>query len=607
MSFDYGSDSNKFNLPNPMRLENIFLLLCGSALLIAGLLLLLMVKQAIAAETIYYKLAAVLLAVAMLGAGVSLLGWAMRQLRFFFGRGRPVSLADEVPNGMQGKSPSSDSLREVLRQQALVYQEPQGALSTLLHSIVPNLTFAPERIRNLALLHFKKGITLLMVLAVLVLSLVGGKAHGPEWQHIANWIGLAFMGYVVWLLLAPVNNALGLSLRDAEQTLSPSRLVMMLVLAILGPVILLKLAPKLPDVAWLDPFPQVFVLIVLALAVYSVFYLALLRNVKQPPNTMVSNKQDTWSINCHPGLALEEFAREMQNNWQESIPNRTYSRLEPHIDLNEKSGRFYAEALEETQPLPIDAAPVLFASALASPRLKPLLLLDLIGTSFVLLATVLFTLSGMQILSVAASTFNANLLTYGAVFFALGVYAISSAHQLWQRFEFKSQLISIEMSGHYVTAQLDHGNVLKDSIKTNSHVVQIESMTFRLWLTELTSVTFQNGSQRYALSLVGNAERAEQLLRHFKKFAHDQAIILAPKAQADQQRHAVLGQFNQAAAWPDAPEGMAISQGEGVLIDTAVVDVAPALKRPKFCSKCGNATLPDALFCGECGEKITEA
>lgn len=82
MSFDYGSDSNKFNLPNPMRLENIFLLICGSVLLIAGMGLLLLVKQSLALDTAHYKLAVVLLAVAMLGAGVSLLGWAMKQLRF---------------------------------------------------------------------------------------------------------------------------------------------------------------------------------------------------------------------------------------------------------------------------------------------------------------------------------------------------------------------------------------------------------------------------------------------------------------------------------------------------------------------------------------------
>lgn len=603
MSFDYGSDSNKFNLPNPMRLENIFLLICGSVLLIAGMGLLLLVKQSLALDSAHYKLAVVLLAVAMLGAGVSLLGWAMKQLRFFFGRGRPVSLADEVPGAMQGKSAGSDSLREVLRQQALEYQEPQGALSTLLHSIVPNLTFAPERVRNLALLHFKKGITLVLVLAVLILSLVGGKAHTAEWQHIADWIGVAFMGYVIWLLLAPVGNVLNLSLRAAEQSLSPSRLVMMLVAAVLGPVLLLKLSSRLPDVGWLDPFPQVFILIVMALAVYGVFYLALLRNVKQPPNTVVSNKQDTWSINCHPGLALEEFSRVMQNDWQESIPNRVYSRLEPHIDLNEKAGKFYAEALEETQPVPIDAEPVTFASAYASPRLQPLLLLDLIGTTFVLISTGLLALSGMQLLSMSPATFNVNLLTYGVVFFALGMYAICSAHQLWQRFEFKSQLISIEMSGHYVTAQLDHGNVLRDAVKTNSHVVQVESMTFRLWVTEASSVTFQNGSPRYILSLAGNPERASQLLQHIKQFAQEQAIILAPKAQADQQRSAVLGQFNQPVAALAAAETLlALDSGQtDVPLEASVPQV---LKRPKFCGHCGTATPAEGAFCGECGEKL---
>ena len=604
MSFDYGSDSNKLNLPNPMRVENIFLSVCGVVLLLGGLILLVLIKNSFAVDNaMHYKITAIFLAVGMLLCGVSVLGWAMRQLRFFFGRGRPASLAGEVANGMQGKSNTSDDLVETLRQQALHYEEPQGALSNLLHSMVPNLIFAPSPIRNLALLHFKKGIGLVLILFALTLSLVGGKTNAAEWAHIADWIGVAFMAYVIWMLLAPSQRALSLTLREAEQSVSPQRLVAMLVAAIIGPVLLLKIAPKLPDISWLNPYPQVFILLVLALMVYGVFYLALLRNVKQPPNTVVSNQQSTWSINCNPGLVLEEFAREMQTSWQEKIPNRVYARMEPDIDLNAKAGKFKAEALEETQPMPLDATPITFAVALSTPRLQPLVWLDLIASVFIVIATVLLTISGGQMLHMNPETLNIQLLIYGIVLLSLGLYALRSAHQLWQRFEFKSQLVYLEMIGHYTTASLDHGNVLRDAIKTNSHVVQIESMTFRLWFTELTSVTFSNNPSRYMLSMAGNAERAAQMQQHYKNFAESQAIIMAPKSKVDQQRHAALSQFNQDQSGIGTNESaVLLPQPDGSILPIANTEIG--IKRPKFCGECGAAAPESGNFCAGCGVKL---
>lgn len=605
MTFDYGSDSNKLNLPNPMRVENIFLAICGVILLLGGLILLLCIKNALATDEVgHYKLLAIAMAIGLLLNGTFLLGKAMRQLRFFFGRGRPASLAGEVPNGMQGKSEGSDDLIETMRQQALHYEEPQGALSNLLHSIVPNLTFAPPPIRNLALFHFKKGIGLVLILVALSLSLIGGKTTGAQWAHIADWIGVAFMGYAIWMLLSPISSAIGLSLRQAEQSLDSKQLVLMLVAAIIGPVLVLKMAPSLPNISWLNPYPQVFILISLALAVYGVFYLALLRNVKEPPHTVVSNQQSTWCINCNPGLVLDEFSREMQNSWQEKIPNRVYSKIEPVIDLNAKAGKFTAEALEETQPLPLDSAKINLAVALKTPRLQPLAWLDLIATGFILLATILLTFAGWQVLHMSPETLNIQLLTYGIVLLSLGLYALNSAHYLWQRFEFKSQLICIEMNGHYTTAHLDHGNVIRDAIKTNSSVVQIESMTFRLWLTELTSVTFADNPRRYMLSMAGNAMRAEQMQNYYKAFAENQAIILAPKSTTDQQRHATLSQINQSAQ-------LAVSESATVTLlpeeDGSMQPITTTEnrgKRPKFCGECGTITPPTGSFCGECGAKI---
>ncbi|MCQ8811759.1 hypothetical protein NQU36_27790, partial [Escherichia coli] len=70
---------------------------------------------------------------------------ALRQLRLFFGRNQPVGLAPELPKDVEGSSPDGEGLRETIRQNAINYSVPTGAIDNLLYSLVRDLVFSPRR------------------------------------------------------------------------------------------------------------------------------------------------------------------------------------------------------------------------------------------------------------------------------------------------------------------------------------------------------------------------------------------------------------------------------------------------------------------------------
>ena len=92
-------------------------------------------------------------------------------------------------------------------------------------------------------------------------------------------------------------------------------------------------------------------------------------------------------MNAPPATLMDELDRLMQAAWTERIPNRRYARIDPVTTAATPTGSFAGELFEESQPLPITGtkAPTL-ASALAEPRHRALLLLDLYATALVIAA-----------------------------------------------------------------------------------------------------------------------------------------------------------------------------------------------------------------------------
>ena len=150
MTYEYGSDSKRLELPNPYRLQNRLLWLCGALLVSAGVVSLLWARSAMQESAIRLAAAPIVAGLLLLAAGIVAAATAATRLRFFFGRGRPASLAPEIAPGASGGSPAALALKDILRQGGLSYAEPQGAIEGLLYHWAPTLITAPREVQALA-------------------------------------------------------------------------------------------------------------------------------------------------------------------------------------------------------------------------------------------------------------------------------------------------------------------------------------------------------------------------------------------------------------------------------------------------------------------------
>ncbi len=129
MSYEYGSNSQNLNLPNPLRVHNIFLAAASAISGLTGLYLLFSARAALQAASHVRAIGAALVAFLILVVAGRMLYQLLSQLRFYFGRGRPTPLARLLQPDEQGTSPVAESyVKEALRQQALEYREPGDPL-----------------------------------------------------------------------------------------------------------------------------------------------------------------------------------------------------------------------------------------------------------------------------------------------------------------------------------------------------------------------------------------------------------------------------------------------------------------------------------------------
>jgi len=161
MAYEYSSTSRRLDVPNPLRSENVFLFAAAAIVLAAAVYLLMISRGAMAAGNGWWSAVPLVVGVILLVRAILLLAKGLGQLRFFFGRGQPAGLAAELGQDQAGISEEGAALRETLRQNALTYSEPQGALSGLLFSWIPDLIFAPPRIQQVTQRQFQTALALL--------------------------------------------------------------------------------------------------------------------------------------------------------------------------------------------------------------------------------------------------------------------------------------------------------------------------------------------------------------------------------------------------------------------------------------------------------------
>jgi hypothetical protein len=595
LAYDYSSDNKRLELPNPFRVENTFLFACAIVTLGGGLTGLMWARAAIQAESTRLGIAPLLVGVALLAAGCSFAVIAARRLRFFFGRGRPRSLAPEVAIGATGNSPRADFYKATLRQGGLEYPEPQGALNGVLYHAVPRLITAPVVVQALAQRHFFNALSFLVTLASFLFAwgLFGTDASRPL-------ISIVYFVFGAVVLLRPL-------VGGSQARLGTGALIALVVAAIVGPVAANLLGAALPSVRYSMTGQALFLLLFALVAVVLILG-ALHAQLDASPQTERSCEQRTLSMNGPPTSLITELERTLQAEWVEKIPNRRYTRIEPVTEGAAGSGRFSGELLEETQPMPMPGtAAVTLASALRAPRHGWLVLLDLYGTLLTALGVVcaLVYVRGFDPSRVLADGWgNTATVGYAAVCLAIAAFCFQSASAIWGRFDFESELVWVELLGTWQSSRIGTGNALNSRLQTENDVVRVESMTLRLWRARVESVVFGKDGARQVTAMYAMSQEAARLADALEAFAGRQSVFVAPRATEDQRRIGAL-QATEALLGGHAPARMDALAGAPDAPRLADAD-APALAS-RFCTACGARAAAGGRFCSACGTALPAA
>lgn len=588
MAYEYSGQGSKLDFPNPFYAENWFYA-CATGIALTGALILLI--QSRHSITSHHGLASWL--PLLIGLGLLLMGLRfgarmLAQLRFFFGRSEPVGLTRELNQDQAGRSEGSEFLKKILRQNALEYVEPTGPLNGLLYAWIRDLIFSPPVLQNTAQRQFQTAIAILVTLISFIVAWAG--FSDPK---AAAWMGLFYFLYSIFLLVRPLDY-------QSRARVSMNGLVVLILIAIFAPVVLPLFADQLPDITWLSLEGQTLFLLLASLLAVALYFLALMRQMNQPPRTDMARETAALSMNCHPKQLLDELDRNLQDSWIDRIPNRRYARILPVVQGN--TGTFSANLIEETQPMPAERERLGLAAALSLPRFRWIAMLEGLGVLMVLLGVVWLVLFGAQFDPENIQPHLLSMLTLGIAMLALCSYCLKVGHALWARFDFTSRLVWVEMEGNFQETAFNFGNDLTSQLKTSKRIINIETMTLRVWAAELDTVVFGKRGQRAIIGLRGVPDYARQMVGHLTDFAHAQSIIVAPTAEVDLKKADVLAAMSAQAAQaaPAAPNNLL----QAMAGPAAASGGTPAARPVALhCTQCGARLSPADVFCGECGFK----
>lgn len=595
MAYEYNSQDQRFEFPNPYKIENIFKVIGAIIFMLAGVWLLFSAKSAFSIG-ILTAVVPLAIGIFMFSYGGLLLAKGLSNLKFYFGRNQPVGLSQELSAQEVGITYGAQNIKDILRQSALTYHEPSGSVNGILYSIFPNLIFSPLFIRNAAEIQFQNAIVFIITLISALIAQVGASPNS------AAWLGIFYNIITLIVLLRPMANP-----NSGSQNIGISKVVLLVLVAILGPVLIPFLTQNAVAPSWLPSMGKAIFTLVAALVAIGIFFLAVLAQmVKEPPQASAGMVQDSLSMNGQPMQLFDELERHLQNQWVSSIPNRIYSRLLPSLETNKVRGTFEGEVLEETQPVPANTLKdMTLISCFKEHHYRWLAVLNTFGlvcflASVILLSIFAHFIYNGQFVDITYFSFG----FFGISMWILGKFCFDHGNYLWSRFDFVSDLIWVEARGNYQLSHMNFGRYLDDTVKTQKEIINIESMTLRVWYAEICTTTFGKNQERSILSMVSRKDEATLLKEHLVDFAKDQSIIVTPTSQGDLNRINSMNQVNQAVnnqGLPNVEKRAALPEGSNN--DENPTPVIIKAKSNIFCVSCGTKLEDHMMFCPQCGTK----
>ncbi|CAD6528529.1 zinc ribbon domain-containing protein [Paraburkholderia metrosideri] len=595
MSYEFSSEGDRLNLPNPFRVENWFRFAAALLLFAGGLAALLLSRHNLAAHHGGWAFLPLAMGIFLLGSGINYARMGMMQLRFYFGRGQPLSLADEIAASNQdGVMNGAANLQERMRSGALWFEDPKGALNGLLYSLIPALIYAPVPIRRLAQSQFESGLALTATLLSFLIATIGFDNSSDR-----TWVALLFFGFTFFLLLKPIEHG-----GQNTTPLGPAGLIGLLLVAVFAPIVVPLLSAHLPDLSWLPLTTQTFALLICAAVAVLLFFVALIRQTVVPPKTSMGSELATVSLNGQPKQLLDELERHMQRRWVEQIPNRRYARQTPNVAG--QSGQFSGQLFEETQPLPRDdMRRVDLQRAFTEPRYCWLVSLNAFGVGLVAIAVICLLWFAAAFSSSFDGTRSDALgwATFGSAMLAVGAFCLRVGHMLWARFDFLSKLVWVQFDGNFQRSRMNVGAQFTDRVRTESDVIAVHDMSVRIWVAEIDSVTFGRDHRRMIVGMRGLPDEARELRQILEQCAQQQTVVVAPTSQRDIEKIAVAGALNK----------LGDTAGSDLLpekLRDALSGVSPTARGASrasthTCTGCGETLEADSRFCDNCGAAVS--
>lgn len=500
MAFEYGSDT--LGIKNPFKFEGFILSIRGLIVTILGIIALFAVKELVNSGAKFAGWMSLGMGVILLSNGlIAVARGLFKVMRFYVGRGVPASLARN-----RGKSEShvkepyvaygDKNLEQMLMgRKNTTFQEPQGWLARMLHTLMPRLLFMPYPIRNWAQ---KLG-------SGLIYSLMAFLCYGLAWfsgntgltdisnTPVLDWLSIILATYLflIWSVRrTPLQRLLNVSL----QTAGSSGIVMMVVFSILAPVALshinheIRPLPELPIAA--GSYIAFMTLLAAIASAYGLF-ITFLRVQQANPKTEVSEYRTNWQESIHPQEIFINFENiVMANRRYKEIPNRVYRDFDANLieqGSNDK-GKFSGEMVQETQPV--------YKTLPITPLFKMLRIVGTIaGESMLAIAAILFYLAIEPVTLIKDAPMAAvDALVYPSIIWIFGQIISNTARVYWSEIHFESLIVYFQCHGTYSESRVSTGTSIHDSTRSENVVVRSSLTPWIISSRLVTSCFAESGS-----------------------------------------------------------------------------------------------------------------
>lgn len=500
MAFEYGSDT--LGIKNPFKFEGFVLTIRGIIVTLLGIVALFAVKDLVSSGA---KLAGWL----SLGIGILLLSNGIyavarglfKVMRFYVGRAVPASLARNVSKSESNSHESNVAYDDKELEKMLMgrknttFQEPQGWLARMLHTLMPKLLFMPYPIRNLAQ-KLSSG---------LVYSLLAFLCYGLAWfsgstglteinnTPVLDWLSIILAGYLflVWSQRrAPLQRLLNVSLQHSGS----SGIVLMVVFSILAPVILSHIHHEimpLPELPISAGSYVAFITLLAAVASGYGLFITFLRIKQANPVTEVSEFRTNWQESIHPQEIFINFENiVMANRRYKEIPNRVYRDFDARLieqGSNDK-GKFSGEMVQETQPV--------FKDLPVQPIFKQLRIVGtIVGESLLAIAALYFYLAIEPVTQISSNVIPAiDALVYPTLIWIFGQIISNTARVFWSEMQFESLIVYFQCHGTYSESKVSTGTSIHDSTRSENVVVRSSLTPWILTSRLVTSCFAESGT-----------------------------------------------------------------------------------------------------------------